>query len=176
MFRTFSASFLILAAVACGAPASNSDAQAQPTAAAAGVTDAERAAILAFMNTPADARGQVENECGERVTPGFAPVELGGAVGTAVLLVMEGGPNSASCYGDGPGLTLFKRDGAGVSMIYSSRGGALVVLPNSTRGVRDIAHGGPGFEHPLHQWNGTEYVYVRDIPEAQMSENVIYLP
>lgn len=170
MLRAISA-LLVLAVVACG-QAANAPAEAQPTA----LTDADTAAILAAMNAAPNARGEVENECGEFITPKIEPVELGGPVGTAALLVMSGGPNTISCYGDGPGLTLFRRDGAAWSTIYSSRGAFLVVLPGSTNGARDLAEGGPGFEHPLYQWNGTEYAFVRAIPEAEMSEGVTYLP
>jgi hypothetical protein len=148
------------------------DARAQNAA----LTDADTAAILAAMNLTPNARGEVENECGEFITPKIEAVELGGPVGTAALLAMSGGPNTASCYGDGPGLTLFRRDGAAWSMIYSSRGAMLVVLPGSTNGARDLVEGGPGFEHPLYQWNGAEYAFVRSIADDAIGENVIYLP
>ena len=103
----------VFALVACGQPAATSEAEAQTASTAATeVSAADRTAILRAAQLTADARGMVENECGEKVTPQLTPVDLGGAVGTAVLLAMSGGPNYASCYGDGPGLTMFKREGA----------------------------------------------------------------
>ena len=113
--RTISTAILVLAAVACGQPAATvSEAQAQPTTAAApaAISAADRTAILRMLNLTANARGQVRNECDDMVTPQFITVELGGAVGTAVLFAIGGGPSMAGCYGDGPGLTLFKREGA----------------------------------------------------------------
>jgi hypothetical protein len=121
-------------------------AHSSTTLAADGIaTDADRAAILAVMNMPADTNGMVMNECGEAVTPGFLPAEMGGAVGTAILFVMEGGPNSVSCYGDRPDLHLMMRDGDSFREIYAARGRVLVILSAMTDGVRDIADGGPGF-------------------------------
>ncbi len=118
---------------------------------------ADEAAILALLNMTADANGQVMNECGEAVTPRFQAAELGGDVGTAILLSIEGGRNSAACYGDGPDLHLMKREGNGFREIYSARGRVLVILPGETNGVRDIADGGPGFSYPLWTWSGSEY-------------------
>lgn len=177
--RTISLALTALLMAACGQAAAPDSADAQPAAAAAPaaeVSAADRTAILTLMNTPADASGQVENECGERVTPKFETVELGGAVGAAVLLVMEGGPNAASCYGDGPGLSLWRRDGANFTNIYSSRGAMLVVMPARGNNARDLVEGGPGFEHPLYMWNGTEYAFARSIADQQMGDNLTYLP
>ncbi len=166
------ASVVLFALAACGPAAGPGGAGAQTgsPAQAAALGDGERAALLASQNLRADAGGLVENECGERVTPQVRQVELGGAAGSAALLVMEGGPNTAACYGDGPGLTLLRRDGASWRAIYSSRGGYLAVLASQTSGVRDIAFAGPGFEHPLWVWNGSEYAPAnRSISDAQMA-------
>jgi hypothetical protein len=166
------ASVLLLALTACGPAAAPGGAGAQtaPPAQTAALTEGERAALLASQNLRPDAAGLVENECGEKVTPQVLPVELGGAVGSAALLAMGGGPNTATCYGDGPGLTLLRRDGESWRAIYASRGGFLAVLPSQTGGVRDIAFAGPGFEHPLWAWNGSEYAPAgRSIADAQMA-------
>lgn len=166
---------LLLAIAACGQPAAPIDAEAQ-TVAAADLSAADHAAILQSQNLRADARGMVENECGERVEPQFRTVDLGGDVGIAALLAMSGGPNSATCYGDGPGLTLLKREGAAWRAIYSSRGGFLAVMSSRTRGVADIAFAGPGFEYPLWTWNGTAYVSAnRSIGDTQIA-NATILP
>ncbi len=142
--------------------------------AAGAVAAADRAAILRALSLAADAKGQVENECGEKVTPQFLPAELGGAVGTAVVLAMGGGPNLASCYGDGPGLSLMKREGARWRLIYSSRGGFMSILPTQHGAVRDLAFAGPGFEYPLWIWNGTEYAPAgRSISDAEVAKGTI---
>jgi hypothetical protein len=163
---------------ACGQAAAPADAEA-PTAAVAEapLTAADRAAILRTFSLAANARGQVKNECDEFVTPQFLPAPVGGAVGTAILFVMEGGPNTAACYGDGPDLHLMKRDGAGFREIYSARGRMLIILPSTTGGVRDIADGGPGDAFPLWRWSGAAYVSAnRTISDQQSSVGSIYLP
>ncbi len=171
-----------VALAACGQAAAPSDAEAQPATQAAapaesGVSAADKAAVLRALTVRADARGQVENDCGEKVTPKFVPAALGGAVGTAILFVMEGGPNTVSCYGDGPGLTLMKREGATFREIYSARGRSIIVLPRMTSGVHDFADGGPGFSFPVWAWNGTRYAATgRQISDAEASKGAIYLP
>lgn len=171
-----SLTFLALAASGQAAAPGNADAQAPPTAAAAELSAADRASILRSQNLTADAGGMVENECGDKVAPQFLPADMGGADGTATLLAMGGGPNSATCYGDGPGLTLMMRDGANWRAIYSSRGGFMAIMPSQTRGVRDIAFAGPGFEHPLHTWNGTAFAPSgRSVADAAMA-NATFLP
>ena len=109
------------------------------------VSDADRAAILKTANLTANAQGQVKNECDDMITPQLLPVDLGPAVGASVLLVMSGGPTLASCYGDGPGLTLFRHVGGSWKQIYSSRGASLVVMKEQHNGAPDIVFGGPGF-------------------------------
>lgn len=169
----------ILAAVAlaaCGQAAAPQNADAQPAAASAELTAADRAAILRSQNMTPDARGQVENECGDRVTPTLEQIDLGGPVGVAVLLAMSGGPTSASCYGDGPGLTLLKHEGANWRPIYSSRGAMLVVLPANGNRPRDLVSGGPGFEHPLYQWNGSTYSSTRTIADSALGDGAQFYP
>lgn len=158
---------VVLVLAACGQPeAANGQADARGPA-----PGPDHGAILAALNLSADAAGLVENECGERVEPQFKQVELGGAVGQATLLVMTGGPNSISCYGDGPGLTLLAHAGDAWRAIYSSRGGFLAVMPTKTQDVADIAFAGPGFEHPLWVWNGSEYVAAdRSVADAAMND------
>ncbi|OQW60613.1 MAG: hypothetical protein A4S17_10010 [Proteobacteria bacterium HN_bin10] len=176
IIRTLSAS-LFLAIAACGQAAAPSEAGAQTAApASTELSAADRTAILASQNLRADARGLVENECGDRVEPQILQVDLGGDVGRAALLAMGGGPSMASCYGDGPGLTLLKREGANWRAIYSSRGGFMAIMPTRTRGVADIAFAGPGFDYPLHVWNGTTYVRAdRSVGDAQL-EGATFLP
>lgn len=164
------ASLLSLALAAGGPPAVAADAGA--------LTDADRAAILGALRLPANARGQVLNECGELSMPQVLPVELGGRVGTAALFALSGGPTTAGCYGDGPDLHLFTREAAGWREIYSARGRMLIILPTSTGGVRDIGDGGPGFSFPVWTWNGRQYAPAgRDISDGELSKiKATYLP
>jgi hypothetical protein len=174
--RAFSAS-LLFALAACGQAAGPPDAGAQTNnAAGAEINGADRAAMLDALNLSANGQGQVTNECGERVTPQFLPAELGGSAGVATLFAIGGGPTTASCYGDGPDLHLFVRDGAGWREVYAARGRMLIILPTSTRGVRDIADGGPGFSFPVWTWNGTAYAPAnREIGDSAL-EGATYLP
>jgi hypothetical protein len=166
-----SAASLTLLLAACG------DSTPAPPATGA-VTDADRAAILGVLGLTASADGEIMNECGELSTPQFLPAELGGSVGTATLFAMSGGPNTATCYGDGPDLHLFRRDGASWREIYSARGRVLIILPTSTGGVRDIGDGGPGFSFPVWVWNGSAYAPAdREIGNDELSgANAKYLP
>ena len=163
------------AAVVClvaSTASSQQGAQARP------LTAADHAAILTTLGLKGDPRGQVMNACGERSTPQFLPAELGGSVGTATLVAVPGGPNTAGCYGDGPDLHLMMRNGAGWREIYAARGRMLIILPTSTAGVRDIADGGPGLTVPVWVWNGTRYAGARRvISDAELSKiDAKYLP
>jgi hypothetical protein len=157
---------VVLIVPACGGgsdqPSAESTAAADAPAAATQVSsgqvaEADRAAILTTLKLSADANGQVLNECGDRITPQLLGVDVGEAVGPAVLVVMTGGPSLASCYGDGPGLTLLRRDATVWKQIYSSRGGSLVVMKESHNGARDLVFGGPGLSHPAFEWTGSSY-------------------
>jgi hypothetical protein len=164
------------AMAACGQPATtSSEAQAQTNAAGAqasgDVTAAERAAILGALSAHANAAGQLENECGEWVTPQFLPADLGAGVGRAVAFVMEGGPNTAACYGDGPLVQLMRYDGGAWREIYQNRGGGLIILPTLHNNANDMADGGPGFSFPVWEWNGTEYVNAnRQVADSALSD------
>ena len=172
-FNIISAS-LVLALAACGPAAGPGSADAQT--AAGELSAADRTAVLGALNLSANAQGQVMNECGELVTPQFVPAELGGDAGTGTLFAISGGPNMATCYGDGPDLHLFVRDGAGWREVYSARGRMLVILPTSTRGVRDLADGGPGFSFPVWVWNGTAYAPAnRQIGDSEL-DGATFLP
>jgi hypothetical protein len=169
----------LLTLVACGerAPSDEPAEPSSPTATAEvapGPSEADRAAILAALSLGADASGRVTNECGELVTPRFLPAEVG--LPGAILLVMEGGPNAPTCYGDGPGLHLLIRDGTGWREIYASRGGFLVIMPTSHNGARDLVFGGPGMAHPTYRFDGTEYQPGDDIDDAEIPADAVILP
>lgn len=158
--RAFTA-IALLAIAACGQAATPVDAEAQTAGAAAQsgeATPAERTAILAALNMRANARGQVENECGEMVTPQFTVADIGSGPGRVVAFSIGGGPNMLTCYGDGS-LTIFMRQHNGAwSEIWQGRPGGAIILSTQHNNGNDIATGGPGFSFPVSQWNGTTYV------------------
>ena len=124
-------------------------------------TAAEKVAILKLVGLKPDAQGRVKNECGESVAPRFLGITLGAPVGDGTVLVIEGGPTTASCYGDGPDLHVMRREPAGYREIYAMRGGMMIVMPAAAGEARDIAWGGPGFSFPLWKWNGRVYEQTR---------------
>lgn len=157
-----------------GVSATDAAAPAATATASDSIANADRAAILKTAGLTADGTGQVENECGDKVTPQLKTVDLGASVGRTVLLAMSGGPSSATCYGDGPGLTLFRQTGTAWQQIYSSRGGSLAIMKEAHNGAQDLAFAGPGFSHPLFTWNGTTYVRAdREVPDERMEGTTI---
>ncbi|WP_395645866.1 hypothetical protein [Terricaulis sp.] len=168
--------FITLAA--CGQAAAPTEAEAQPAqGGGAQISAADRAALMRAMSVTPDAHGQVVNACEEKVTPQLVNVDLGGAVGTAVLAVIPGGPNTASCYGDGPGdMHLFRRTGSTFTEIHALTGAFLVVLGTSHAGVRDIVDGGPGMSHPVYWWNGSAYVQHGQIADSAMGDSAQIYP
>jgi hypothetical protein len=171
--KTISASlFLVIAA--CGQAAAPSDAGAQTASAPAASTEAtaaERTAILSALNMRANASGQVENECGELVTPQFVVADVGPGVGRAIAFVIGGGPNMASCYGDGSLVMLMRQNGDAWSNIYMVRGGLMIILPTRHNNANDLADGGPGFSFPVWEWNGSAYVFAnREVADSALGE------
>lgn len=149
MIRLAASGLLLALALACAGPAAAGD-----------VSPADKAAVLQAAHVTLDARGLVKNACDEKVAPTFTAVEIAG-LGTTILMVLPGGPNTATCYGDGPGqLSLFQRTPAGFKLIFEAQG-YIGVLATSTGGVRDIAVGGPGFSSPVYVWNGSAYAASR---------------
>lgn len=154
-----------------GAPASG----AAPSAPIPTPSAAEKSAILRQLALTSDAKGLVENACGERVAPKFVGIDLGGTAGRAVVFVMEGGPNTAACYGDGPDLKVMRRMDKGFREIFAMQGGMMIVMPTKGSAARDIAAGGPGFSFPLWRWNGTTYVQTRlAISDKDIGDAAIY--
>lgn len=164
--------------VAAASPAKASPASASANPGPAMMVPPTAAEKLAILNTFAlkpDARGLVENECGEKVAPKFVGLTLGAPVGDATLLVIEGGPNAAACYGDGPDLHVMKREAAGFREIFAMRGGMMIIMPARAGAARDIAWGGPGFSFPLWRWNGTVYAQTRmTVSDKEIERAVIY--
>jgi hypothetical protein len=151
---------VVLALTACGQAAAPGAADAQTAGAAANsseVSDAEKTAILTALQMQADAQGQVLNECGDMVTPQFLVADLGAGPGRVVAFVIGGGPSSASCYGDGPLVVLYRNADGAWREIYQNRGGGVIILPTQHNNANDLADGGPGFSFPVWEWNGSAY-------------------
>lgn len=171
--RTIKSMFasLALAIAACSPAAAPGDADAETSGAPGGATAAEQTAILTALSLPANAQGQVENECGERVTPQFLAVDLGAGVGRAVAFVISGGPNTITCYGDGPLVILMREDGGAWRDVYMNRGGPMIILPTTHNNANDLAAGGPGFSFPVWQWNGSAYVNAnRQVADSALND------
>ncbi len=174
MLKFVSVLAVAFAMAACGQPAATpNDAQAQTSAEQVGeIAAADRADILAALQLPAaNARGEVTNACEEMVVPQFLAADLGPGVGRAALFAIGGGPNMASCYGDGSNLHLMRSVSGGWTEIWSMQFGMLTILPTMHNNAYDIAEGGPGFSFPVDQWNGTAYVSAnRTVSDAQLND------
>jgi hypothetical protein len=139
-----------------------------PRAADAPLSAEERTAAIAALDLAAAPGGEVINDCGEATRPDVYVAELGGAVGRALLVVVGGGPTTLTCYGmSGMQFFLLMGEGDGWKTIFSGQG-HLAVMESEHHGVRDIAVGGPGFEFPAYEWNGTKYVFGRMIPDGEL--------
>lgn len=164
---------VVLALAACGQAAAPADADAQTAAASATgeATDAEKSAILAALSLTANAQGQVQNECGDMVTPQFTPVDLGAGVGRTIAFVIGGGPSAAACYGDGPLVALYRNAGGSWREIYMVRGSMVIVLSTQHSGGNDLAAGGGGFSFPVSEWNGAGYAFAnRNVGDSALGD------
>lgn len=161
---------VFFALAACGQATAPSDAGAQ-TNVSAEATAAERTAIIAALSLRANARGQVENECGEMVTPQFTVADIGASPGRVIAFTIGGGPNMLTCYGDGA-LTIFMRNHNGAwSEIWQGRPGGAIILSTRHNNGNDIATGGPGFSFPVSEWNGATYVSAnRSVADSALSD------
>lgn len=136
------------------------------------VSDEERMLALAALGLDHDPDGQTINDCGEAVEPDVHAIDMGGAVGRALLIVMKGGPTTAACYGDtGMKFFLMKQDGENYKTVASDMG-HFAVMETETAGVKNFAVGGPGFEFPVYEWNGRTFVSLRTIPDTELPETV----
>ncbi|HVY86466.1 MAG TPA: hypothetical protein VG943_15135 [Caulobacterales bacterium] len=162
----------LIVAFACVALVSNALAQTGPA-----ISASDRMAALHAINMTPVGGGQVVNACEDRVAPQFYPANIGGPVGTALLVVIPGGPNSATCYGDNPGaLFLLKREGAAFRTIFQGQG-ILAILPSAHSGAHDISIGGPGFSFPVYTWNGHDYaISSRTISDTQFGAGQMLPP
>jgi hypothetical protein len=113
--------------------------------------------------------GTVENMCGEVVETTVTPIDFGGAVGIAHLLLIPGGPDTLTCYGDVPGdMYMFVAETGGFRQVFAG-GGYIMVLPSVHDGVHDFALGGPGFAFPRYVWNGTEFEAKGEISDQDLA-------
>jgi hypothetical protein len=165
---------LFFALAACGQAAAPSEADAQTagaTALSSNVTAAERTAIIAALSLRANPQGQVENECGELVTPQFTVADIGSGPGRVVAFTIGGGPNMLTCYGDGALTTFMRQHNGAWGTIWEGRPGGAIILSTQHNNGNDIATGGPGFSFPVSQWNGTTYVNAnRTVADSQLSD------
>jgi hypothetical protein len=171
--RTLLTAIAAVVLAACGQAAAPNEADAQTSAAVAtgDVSAAERTAILTALQLRANAQGQVENECGDLVTPEFRPLDLGSGVGRAVAFIIGGGPSAAACYGDGPLIVVYRATGGAWRQIYMLRGGMMVILSTQHQGANDVANGGPGFSFPVMEWNGNTYTHAgREVGDSAMGD------
>jgi hypothetical protein len=173
--QTFFIPVLALALLACGPGQSASDAAPEAMAAAGAsqpISDSERNGVLSALQLHADAQGLVENECGDKVTPGLILADVG--LGRTILVAMEGGASQATCYGDGPGLWLMQPAGSNWREIYSSRGGYMAILSTTHHGARDLAFAGPGFSHATYYYDGASYAPSgQDIADEAMAHATV---
>jgi hypothetical protein len=131
------------------------------------VPDDERMLAIASLGLDHDPDGLVINECGEAVAPDVYPVDMGGDVGRAILVVMKGGRTTTACYGDtGMKFFLLRQDGENYEIIASDHG-HFAPMETEHEGVKDFAVGGPGMEFPVYEWNGKTFVSLRKIPDAE---------
>jgi hypothetical protein len=129
---------------------------------------ADAVALAKLVGIKDAGSGQVMNACDEAVVPTVTPIEFGGAVGTAQLLVIPGGPNQMTCYGDNPGeMFLLMADGAGFKTVFNGMG-FVTVLPKTHKDVHDFALGGPGFTFPVYVWNGKEFAQKGEISDKNL--------
>lgn len=179
--RAFLITIFAFVLAACGQAANPTSADAQPASnaasapAAGAVSSADKTAITHALQMSADAHGLVMNECGDKVEPQYLRADVG--LGETVLFVMTGGPNGGySCYGDGPGLWLMRRQGAAWQAIYTTRGGSMIILPTKHNGANDLAFGGPGTSHATSRWTGSAYGAGPDIADDALPTNAQILP
>jgi hypothetical protein len=65
----------------------------------------------------------------------------------------------------GTGVSLFTRDGAGRWKSHDLGAGMYVVQETRHEGYADVMVGGPGFCHPVLRWDGSSYVFDRNVAE-----------
>ncbi|MEQ1931503.1 MAG: hypothetical protein ABL957_13380, partial [Parvularculaceae bacterium] len=142
------------------------------SASPAPVSGDERAGALHALGLKFASAGQVMNACDEAISPDIHAVELGGEVGRALLVVMKGGPNTASCYGmTGMEFHLMKQKGRVLTVILTGAG-HVAPMESAHLGVKDIAVGGPGFEFPVYEWTGATYESTRTIPDSEFPVSI----
>ncbi len=73
---------------------------------------------------------------------------------------------STCMYGSaGTGVSLFTRDSAGAWKWHDLGAGAYSLQSTRHAGYADVMVGGPGFCHPVMRWDGSTYVFDRNVAE-----------
>ena len=133
------------------------------------VADPTAADLALPLEMKISPENQIENMCGSTVTATVTPIDFGGDLGTAWLLLIPGGDDTPACYGDFPGdMYLMAAKDEGYVMIFAG-GGFITVLPTDHGGVRDFALGGPGFSFPVYGWNGKEFTATNEISDIELA-------
>lgn len=117
---------------------------------------ADRRTLIAETGYEADDSGQVENVCGDKVSPDFAPADIGGPVGVAALVVIPNGA-TADCYDEPGDMYLMRRTAAGFHIVFADSAHLAVLASTGTDGVHDIALNRGG-SYPVYRWDGDDYV------------------
>lgn len=137
------------------------------------VSDVRKAALLEVLGVEVgEDPGQVLNDCGESITLDFYAAQLGGSVGLAFLVALNGAPQADGCYGEtGTFFYLYRTQGETYRLILSS-GGHLAILETETNGVKDVAVRVPGNDIPAYAWSGSTYKRARVLPDAEFPKSL----
>jgi hypothetical protein len=157
------------------APAEGADSAAQTVAELADTLTGPRLAVaLRAIGLRTAPGGQVVNDCDEAVTAASYPVDLGGSVGRAWLVVVGGGPKMLACYGNAElAFWLLRKEGDSFGTVLKGYG-LLAVLTTEHDGVKDVAIGGPGFQFPVFVWQESTYQRQGWISDTLMPPPVVH--
>jgi hypothetical protein len=137
---------------------------------ATAITDADRRAIYGQLGLKPGPDGKslvfVDSEC-----PSIQPGSGEGLVWTEDLngdqrpeVFVSLGSTCMFGYA-GTGIFLFIGDGAGNWKMHNLGAGVVVVQETRHQGYADLMIGGPGFCQPVQRWDGTTYVFDRNVAE-----------
>lgn len=137
---------------------------------ASALTDADRRAIYGQLGLKMGPDGKIlmfaDSEC-PSLLPGSGDIQvstedLNGDQRPEVFVSL----GSSCMYGfAGTGVTLFIKDGAGHWRTHSLGAGVYTVQEARHKGYADVMIGGPGFCHPVLRWDGSTYVFDRNVAE-----------
>jgi hypothetical protein len=138
--------------------------------AAAGLTSEDRQAIYAQFNFSVGMDGKTlvfaDSECPPLLAGSgdiqVATEDLNGDAQPEVFVSL----GSTCMFGfAGTGVSLFTKDGAGQWKWHDLGAGMYAVQETRHEGYADVMVGGPGFCHPVLRWDGSTYVFDRNVAE-----------